>query len=191
MMGRTHLVGGIAALWLVEPFISSGDADALEFWLLGAGVGSLLPDLDASESLIRHVGFGRGIYRIEPFQPLAWWLHRSFGHRGLVHSLFGLGVVTALTLPLGIWFSPFLVAGLSLGFISHLYLDGLTKSGVPLWDRPQWAASTAYRGEHRRRVHFLPRGWRISTGSQAEEVVFVICSALALTLLLRHSATPP
>jgi membrane-bound metal-dependent hydrolase YbcI (DUF457 family) len=187
MMGRTHLIGGIAALWVVEPFLPYWDENAFGFLVYGTVVGSLLPDLDASESLIRHAGFGHGVHRIEPLQPLGWWLNRSFGHRGLVHSLFGLGVASVLFLPVGAWISPFIVLGLGLGFASHLGLDGLTKSGVPLWAKPQWKKPF----RRPRRVHLLPPGWRVSTGSPGEEVVFVLLAVSVLTLLLRHLAMPP
>ena len=62
---------------------------------------------------------------------------------------------------------------LLIGWASHLLADAATKSGI----RPFYP--------HRDRFYLLPRTWRITTGSQAEEACFVILAACNLFLLLR------
>lgn len=50
-----------------------------------AVVGALVPDLDATESKIKHVR----VMGIKPFVPVYRAINREFGHRGLLHSLWG------------------------------------------------------------------------------------------------------
>ena len=53
---------------------------------MGAALGSLLPDLDASESKIKYLSFGT----FKPFSLPAHIAYRTAGHRGVLHSLIGL-----------------------------------------------------------------------------------------------------
>jgi inner membrane protein len=187
MMGRTHALLGFNCLWLLEGVGSASSilgggsplADAGRFTLCAIAVtlGSLLPDLDAPASLLQGVSLGG----IRPVAPVAWMLHRQFGHRGFLHSLPALGLLAILTALIGgatgsfdfwIWLA------LCLGYLSHLLGDACTKSGVPLF----WRIG-AFR---RRSIHILPRGFRLTTGSQVEEMVFAFLGAAALVLALRH-----
>lgn len=176
MMWRTHFVMGVASLLILTPFpLSQSD------WALaasGAALGALLPDLDASESKIRHFGWRTGSTRIEPLLPISVALNHWLGHRGFLHSVGGWFWCGVLLLPFAFAFAWLFWLGVMLGFGSHLFADGLTKSGIPLW---QWRLSPT---RPVRRVHLLPRGWRISTGSQAEELVFAVFAALSLFVLL-------
>ncbi len=131
------------------------------------------PDLDAGESKLKRFA----VIGITPFAPLSQVLHQSFGHRGLLHSLAGLGLFTVLcALPLALWLgAPFGMA-LSLGYASHLLADSATKSGVPL----------LY--PHRKRHHLLPKGWRLTTGSMAEEMLLPFLAFAVLLLLFKHLA---
>ena len=97
MTWRTHLAGGIASLALLLPFTAGQDAGLLALF---AALGSLLPDLDARESRIKNLTLGL------PFRPFllpAFLLHRTLGHRGLLHSLAGL-LLAALVLGLPLAF---------------------------------------------------------------------------------------
>ena len=54
-------------------------------WILSivsAAFGALLPDLDASESKVKHLG----VVGVEPFMQPATTLHQALGHRGMLHS---------------------------------------------------------------------------------------------------------
>lgn len=182
MMWRTHLMCGLAALWVLEPFVL-GSPDDYVPWISGAMLGSLLPDLDASESKIRHLGWRQNGVRVEPLQPLASFAHSAFGHRGFLHSVGGLALFAVALLPAGKYLGGAFYGGILLGYASHLFADALTKSGIPLW---QWRP-----GKTVRRVHLVPRWARVSTGSQAEELVFVLVAMSVLALLLRHLTLPP
>ena len=175
MLWRTHVLIGLNSLWLLEVpaflgYPSLLNPETLPLALGAAAFGSLLPDLDASQSKIKHLS----IKGIKPFFLPALFIHRQLGHRGLSHSLVGLALVAALLFPLSLWlgFIPFLA--LLLGYASHLAADASTKSGIPIF----YPRKTRY--------HLLPPGFRFTTGSQAEEVLFPFLALLLLILLLRH-----
>ena len=170
MMGRTHALIGIAALWLLElPGVIT--QETLAPLVLCAVIGALAPDLDASDSMIKRLS----VAGITPLAPVAQTLHRTLGHRGLLHSLLGLGLFTALcALPLAVWLGWPSGAALALGYLSHIGADAATKSGVPLL-YPQ-----------RKRYHLLPKGWRFTTGSLAEEALFPLLALIVFWLLFSH-----
>lgn len=164
MMGRTHLLLGAASLWLLRPLPGVLTPDDLAPMLAFSALGALLPDLDASGSTLKYLRIGG----LTPFVPLADMLHGRFGHRGALHSLWGLGTFALLALPLLGWIPARWYTALLLGYASHLAGDAATKSGIPL----------LY--PNAKRHYLLPRLLRLTTGSQAEEVVWVL---LALSLL--------
>jgi membrane-bound metal-dependent hydrolase YbcI (DUF457 family) len=176
MTWRTHLMGGVcslAPLLLLPPeSLAPGEAGLLA---LVACLGALLPDLDASESHLKHLRLiGTDL---APFALTATLLHQSLGHRGLLHSLAGLGLgALLLAVPVGLWLGPLAGLALVLGYASHLALDACTKAGIPLLF------------PNLKRRHLLPRWLRVTTGSLAEEPVFVGLALLALIVLLGLSA---
>jgi inner membrane protein len=167
-------MGGLGNLWLLEALpggVSAGSsANNIGLLALLAGVGALLPDLDARESRLKRVTVGAGI---APFALPSLVLHRTLGHRGMLHSLIGL-VLTALLLgvPLLHWLDWQPALALLLGFGSHLLLDACTKAGVPLL----WPDRT--------RRHLLPARLRFTTGSAAEEALLVPLTLAAVLLFL-------
>lgn len=102
MRGYTHLAAGIAAAALIPGLTLSTGA--------GIIVGSILPDVDKSTSMI-----GRRV----PILP------KLLKHRGVTHSL----LMAGLLFPLN--------SGLSLGCAIHLVLDMSNPDGVRLfWPIP-------------------------------------------------------
>lgn len=171
MTWPTHALLGICTLWVIVPLPPEWLAYHIGMLAACAAFGAMLPDLDASESKIKHLRL-LGT-QIKPFLLAAQVIHRSDQHRGLLHSLAGLGMVGLLGLPCSFWLGWAPVAALLLGYASHLLADSATKSGIRLWyPKPT-------------RFYLLPKGWRVITGSQAEEVLFVALSGCALLLLLR------
>ena len=165
-MWRTHLIGGIASLVAALPF--TGVAEPVPL-LLFAMLGSLLPDLDASESHIKHLSLGT---KVEPFLLPSQIIHRALGHRGLLHSLWGVVLLATVSgVPLGYYFGVSAGVGLVLGYASHLLLDAMTKTGIPL----------LY--PNRLRFHLLPKGWRVITGSMEEDLCFGLLAAASLFVL--------
>ena len=167
MTWRTHLAGGLASLAVI-PFAPSSTSLALG--CVFAALGSLLPDLDARESKLSNVQ----IVGVAPLKPLAWVVSRRLGHRGPLHSLLALLVVTVgISLPLSLFLDPLAGIGLSLGFASHILLDACTKSGVPL----RWPELG--------RVRLLPPRLRFTTGSMAEDILFLLLALLAVTYFVQ------
>lgn len=166
MTWRTHVLAGVSSLWLVHP--SSGDPIALFASL--AALGALLPDLDANDSKIRHLHLLPGI---EPFVLPGQALHRRFGHRGVLHSGLGIACCSAfLSVPVGAWLGWKCGAALLLGYVSHVMLDSLTRTGVPLF-YPRTS-----------RFWLVPPPLRVTTGSVEEEAFLALFGVLALLLLL-------
>lgn len=186
MTWRTHVAGGVASLWLLRPLLepnstfgSLPDWDRANFGTLAfvAGLGALLPDLDAKGSAAKYLSFNvtlGGIrFHVTPLFTPAILLHRAFGHRGFLHSLLGFAAFAVLIgVPVAWFLSAPAAVALLLGWASHLVLDACTKSGVPLW----WP--------RKRRVHLLPPVLRVTTGSDAEGLALALLAVAALALLL-------
>ena len=170
MTWPTHAFFGISTLWLLAPL--PPEIIGYNFGTLAALAvfGALLPDLDASESKIKHLKLLGTSFK--PFLLPSQIVHRSDQHRGLLHSLTGLGMVAGMAAPLTWWigWAPFFA--LCLGYASHLLADSATKSGLRL----------LY--PRRDRFYLMPPGWRITTGSEVEEVVMISCALGAVVLLL-------
>jgi len=179
MTWSTHALIGINTLWLVEALPPALDPFSVATFNIGvlaacAAFGALLPDLDAAQSKIKYLG----VNGIQPFYWPAQVLHRHLGHRGVLHSLIGLGLAALLLLPLAAWWSWAVPLAVLLGYASHLAADACTRSGIPfLYPR-------------KRRYHLLPRTLRLVTGSSAEDALFAVCAVFVLLLLLRHLALP-
>lgn len=171
MTWPTHTLFGISTLWMlvpVPPEVLHTDCGVLA---TAAALGALLPDLDASESKIKY--FKIPNTQIKPFMIPALVVSRSDQHRGLLHSFAGLGMMTLFFVAAAFWIGWASVAALLLGYFSHLMADAATKSGVRLlYPNPK-------------RFHLLPLGWRFTTGSLAEDALFVPLSFSVLTLLIR------
>ena len=170
MMGRTHALAGVASLWCLQVVPSLIQPELLAPLGVLAALGALLPDLDAAQSQIKHLS----VAGIKPFAPLSLLLNRTFGHRGLLHSLLSWGVATLVLLPLGFTVGLAVPLAISLGYASHLATDACTKSGIP------------FLYPNRKRYHLLPRPFRLTTGSQAEDGVFMIMAILVAGLMLHQ-----
>lgn len=171
MTWPTHTLFGISVLWLLAPLppeVLNADFGVLA---AAAALGALLPDLDASESKIKHLKIPNT--QIKPFMLPALVVSRSSQHRGLLHSFAGLGMMALFFLPAIFWIGWAPVAALLMGYFSHLMADAATKSGVRLL-YPNF-----------KRFHFLPPTLRFTTGSFAEEMLFVPLALCCFTLMLR------
>jgi inner membrane protein len=125
MMGRNHVASGVltgsGAAWLAQ--LNPGQAAAF----IGiTSVCALLPDFDHPDA-IGPRAFGW------PGRTLAWLIGTIFGHRGITHSVLGVGLLSA-----GLAFVPHLPAfcywAVILGCVTHILGDMCTVSGVPvLW----------------------------------------------------------
>jgi inner membrane protein len=124
MKGRTHLIAGagtglsLLILSIDEPTIGIA-AGALSI------LGSIAPDIDNRKSIIGN-----------KMKITSTVTNKIFGHRGITHTpalllaMFLIGVV-ALVMTDSWKYFPVL-CGFAVGYASHLFLDMLTKGGIPL-----------------------------------------------------------
>ncbi len=189
MRGRTHVT--------VAAALGLGAALALESsengWMIGtalAGLGGLLPDIDEPKSLIgqsprvmaqgatsrsRRGSLGRVLVRVLGelltgiVQALATVIRELTGHRGATHWLLASLVVA---LPAVIFLGTHAGLYLGVGYLSHLALDMLTRSGVPLLGPFS-----------KRRLHLLPKPLRVKTGGPMDHFVQLAASLGYVALL--------
>ena len=158
MMAITHAVISAAGTSLI---LSSASPMTLGLAILG----SQLPDLDSSSSIIGQIFF-----------PLSHWLEDNFPHRSVTHSLCATGLLgavseaappaTALILGYFLMGNLWSLIALPLGHLLACFSDCFTKQGVQLfYPMPVWAISVS--NPHR----------RIRTGSTAEYWVLVVATA--------------
>lgn len=152
MKYKTHTIGGmLAGVILIQAFPSPHPL----ILIASATIGGLLPDLDHSGSYL-----GRRI------KPVSKGINKLFGHRGITHAPM---IISILFLILHLLFKlevP-LFLGLWIGSLSHVFLDALTVSGVPLF----YPLS-------KKKISLLP----LKTGGMGEVVITVTMSLLLFYL---------
>jgi len=157
LLGRFHLL--ISTIYIfsfawalhIDGLISQQTATIL---ILSGALGSLIPDVDASDAAILHgetkeIGYG---IKYIIYYPIAYLANKIFGvekkHRGIMHSLIGLlltnlilttliyaytvtySIITGISF-LDIAVIPlWIILGISIGFTLHMVEDSFTKSGV-------------------------------------------------------------
>lgn len=122
--------------------------------------GALLPDIDTPKSAI-----GLTLY------PISALLRRRFKHRTITHSLL---MLPLLLIPMLLSFN--LGASLMIGYVSHLFSDTMTKTGVPLL-------------YPKKSIFVFPGNekWRIQTrkeGISQQELAFLLAMATLAGLLV-------
>lgn len=133
MRYKTHVAGGLLAgvssLNLIADKLNiSSDITSYEgmVFITGAVIGSLFPDIDH-----------RGSYLGRKAKITSTITNALFGHRGITHSPIAMTIfVFLLYMASKLFFiSPIIklwFIGFFLGILSHIFLDMLTKGGVPL-----------------------------------------------------------
>lgn len=127
MNGKTHLAFGIGTS-VVAAGVLYSDTPAQGCILMGACIlGSLLPDIDNPKSMLGN-----------KVELLSRTVNKMFGHRGFIHSplllvgiYFGLGWILEKN-EWGFYGWP-LLYGLLIGYAGHLFLDFMTRGGIPLF----------------------------------------------------------
>lgn len=151
MMAITHAIISSAGASLIL-----GKTDTLTLGL--AILGSQLPDLDTSTSLIGQCCF-----------PLSRWLEKRFPHRTITHSLLATIILSAVSLISGYYFFNDLLyfMALPIGHILSCFSDTFTKQGVQFfYPSNSWCISVS--NPHR----------RIRTGSTSEYYVLAVFSLI-------------
>ena len=126
-MYKTHL---LFALFLALLIFNYFNLNSLLF-ILVLVFSATLPDIDHSKSWI-----GRKV------KLLSWLINFIFGHRKLIHSIF---FAVFLAIIIKLFFNDYYIP-FFLGYLSHLFLDSLTKQGVrilyPLKFKTSWIIRT-------------------------------------------------
>lgn len=159
MTGRTHAVVGANAAWIVA-LAGSGDGRLFLFVIIGALAG-LLPDIDAGGAKIHHVAGGAlGAFR------------GVFSHRGFFHSLLAV-VIVWFVATLGLrQFHELLPAVVTLGYLSHLVIDGLNFKG------------TRYLFPWQREFHLVPKWLATPAGGIVDQLLMILGLASVLILFV-------
>ena len=149
-MYHTHLAFGLLFGLLSLSFVHPSN----KFVFIAIVVlSALLPDADHKNSKINSKIPGLKI------------VSRIFGHRGLLHSIW---IPLALWLIIDFGFHSTYGSAVFIGYLSHLFSDGLTKAGINM-------------------VHPLKQlriqGF-IETGSVLEHLIFLFVSVLCVILVL-------
>lgn len=118
MTYKTHIAGGVLLTLSLSSFLYPSSLGEVALLYGCAVVGSLLPDIDHPNS------------KINKYNPFASIMVRLIKHRTLTHSLLWIAIVSLIGVMLK--FNTWAILGLNIGILSHLILDMMTVSGVPL-----------------------------------------------------------
>lgn len=132
MDGSTHQTVGICSGLIVTTLLFPTLSDSM-VWIhggalvLGASLGSLMPDIDHPRSKMGHrAKFASKV------------VSKTCGHRGWTHTLLAFVLIlsgliyVATHLPIYEELFGYWASGFSLGYLTHLILDALTVQGIPL-----------------------------------------------------------
>ncbi len=161
MLGRTHLLFGLVLGFACVKLFSFSS-----LFVLFVLIGSLFPDLDHPNSLISGLNF--------VFRDVSKVVRKTIGHRTYLHTLEAGFLLSFLLVPFSSYFNfdaVLSIIGFFVGFAGHLFLDSLTRSGVPL----------TFNGVNKHKKHGLRL---IRTGSLEEDLFFVILFFLLVGLFL-------
>lgn len=150
MMARTHLAFALLIYLLSLKFINTNNKIIFLIFVL---IGSLLTDIDTPKSK-----FGKKI------KPLSNILSFLFGHRRLFHSVW---TPLILFIIYRYFFKSIIILALVIGYLSHLFIDGLTKQGINILHP---IANLRIKGF-------------IETGSFLETILFIIFIVLNILLI--------
>lgn len=127
MNAKAHLIGGFTLGVITLPMVlgATQNIDLISLatvpYVAATTLGALLPDIDHRSSTI-----GRKA------KITSYVTSKVCGHRGMTHAPI---LITAAWLVLGLFltgFSGLLLTGVYVGCMSHIFLDGLTRQGIPL-----------------------------------------------------------
>lgn len=121
MTGKTHFIGGLA-LGFATYHLFNFDTTLVNAvtWYGACGIGALLPDLDHHHAPISQILF-----------PISWLIRKKWSHRTATHSILFL-IITTLLIVL-FTNNLFIIMGIFTGILSHLLMDMLNPTGVPLF----------------------------------------------------------
>ncbi|NJE76445.1 metal-dependent hydrolase [Thermococcus sp. ES12] len=151
MMWYTHVVFGV--LFYLIAVLFGAPMGLINIGM--AALGALMPDIDHPKSYI------------STKLPGGTVMPRFVEHRGATHTIEAAFLITALVGGLAYWITDSYWPGIAffIGYISHLFADTLTVSGI------KWSRFSS----------FHPRG-KIRTGTRGEGLVLILVTFTTLVL---------
>jgi inner membrane protein len=151
MMWYTHVVFGV--LFYLMAVLFGAPMSVINIGM--AALGALMPDIDHPKSYI------------STKLPGGTVMPRFVEHRGATHTIEAAFLITALVGGLAYWITDSYWPGIAffIGYISHLFADTLTVSGI------KWSRFSS----------FHPRG-KIRTGTRGEGLVLILVTFTTLVL---------
>ena len=116
MTYKTHIAGAIALTLILDTQLPLTPKQEILLYS-SCVLGALMPDIDHPTS------------KINTYNPFASLIGNCIGHRTITHSFLGLFIFDLILYMVNL---KSLILGFSIGYISHLLLDAMTVSGVPL-----------------------------------------------------------
>lgn len=149
-MGRTHFALGANSVWFL---FLLGPIGWPALWLAAiGGLAGLLPDIDTRKSGIHEVT--GGLLRL-------FLLDILFRHRSITHSIIGFLLVVLLSSALAT-VDPVLPLIISLGYASHLLIDGTNPQGCE------------YLYPKKENYRLIPKILCVDTGGWMDNVIFTV-----------------
>jgi membrane-bound metal-dependent hydrolase YbcI (DUF457 family) len=161
MTGRTHATIGANTVWLAV-LLGMVDQFSIVYIVIGAFV-ALLPDLDADDAYIHHIGGGA----FNGYKNIA-------KHRTYFHSLIPVALLFFLSLIFLRQFHPLMPWIIALAYFSHIFLDGLNYPGVELLS------------PKKKRYHFIPKKFRVKNKGLIDSGLFITGILALLAFLMFH-----
>lgn len=118
MTYKTHIAGGALLTLTLSSFLHPSNLVEVALLFGCSTLGSLLPDIDHPES------------KINKYNPLSQMVGIVTKHREGTHSLLFIVIIGLMALVYK--FNVYAIIGLYIGIFSHLLLDMMNPSGVPL-----------------------------------------------------------
>ena len=166
LTGKTHLTFGIGTGVLAATLINP-DSTALGIGMMGMTMlGSLAPDIDSRTSKIS-----------KKMKVLSVVTSKMFGHRGFIHSPICMLLIYFVTIAILNKYNATqyvnLLYAFLIGYGGHLFLDLLTKGGIPLL----YPFS-------RKKFHLT----NFKTGGKAEKILFIFACFICITMVVVYFA---
>ena len=134
MNAKQHLNFAIySTLTLTTGYIIGKNIESIELndviiVCVGVGVGSLLPDIDHPKSIMGHIIPLHYLHKL--CSNWKWYKksNRIWKHGGITHTI----LINTWIFILGYYIESLLIAGIGIGYMTHLYADHVTGNKLPM-----------------------------------------------------------
>lgn len=159
MSGKQHFIYGISTATALSLSVFGNGLpyfNSPTILIVGAAIGSLMPDIDTPKSIVGQLTV-----------PVSFILNRLIGHRTYTHD-------PAIWIPLAIVLTRMypLMFGFFIGYLGHIFLDGLTEEGIPV-----------FYFFNKKLFHLIPKGLRFKSNSMVVRIVTTAMSVLTILVI--------